>query len=290
MRTLTLIIVSLWTFSASAGGYVDTLSTIAAGGGGGGCSGDHCAPGTEALTYDGDTDLAKADTGAAIGSGHVSCVYYRITGALDTNYHVIQSLYNNGTERYSLWPAATGAWTIASPGVFHGGTTPGSNYTGQTTNIYAACVLLADGSGETGGTRWWVFEETSADTWTERADITRTDTLTSTTDAEWIIGNGQASVAPNPVEILYAWVINADFGITYTDAAAQTEIEKYLGCSIDPAGSNVKHSWPMVSTSTSSEPDLVPGGTALTLTSITRTNRSAIWTAGGSGEAALCDL
>lgn len=271
--------------------------TLTAGGGSaaapaGGCgSGDNCAPGSEALTFNAATDIARADTNAAVDKGHFACVYFRPTSAPGSQVHVVMGLDDGTSTQWAGWPASTGT---SNPGFYVADTTNGSAYTMQTTNIYASCFLFADGTGETESGRMWLWEQTGADVWTEitQGDILKTspDLIGAVADAAFYLADGANSVAPNPFLTYYAWVIEADFGINPSDAAAQTEMEKYLGCSIDPGAANVVQVWSMTDTSTSSEPNEVGSGTAMALTNVTRTNGSPIWTDGGGGEAAECDL
>lgn len=263
------------------------------------CVGSNCSPGSQAAVLNDGADVIKADVGGpgagTFAAGFAACVYYRPTSNMDEcSFYPIFALHDGASERVVIG-AGNGDCGVSWPTQNSLLTEPGFSdivnpYTASTTNPWAACLYAPDGTGETAGGRFWLFER-SLGVWTERIDTGSSGTqpvAAATTDAIVHLLTYPSVNASAPFRVYYAWIRNEWNGVSFSDAAAQTNITDLLGCSVNPSDSDFRNIWPFTQTSTSSETDL-RSNTNLAFTSITRATGDALWTGHGSGASAECD-
>lgn len=266
-----------------------------------GCVGANCSPGSQAAIVNSTGDAIVADIGGpgagTFAAGFAACVYYRPTSNLvASSFYPIFNLFDAGVSERLTFAAGNGdnltSWpTLTSLVTQVGFGDVTATYTATTTNPWAACVYSPDGTGETGGTRLWLYERVSG-AWTERVDISGVHSVAAAaTDAVVVLMNydpGDLSFGFTPTRTYYAWIRSEWNGVNYDSATAQTNITDLLGCSVNPSDSDFRNIWPFTETSTSAETDL-RGNTNLAFTSIGRATGDALWTGHGSGASAECD-
>jgi hypothetical protein len=255
-----------------------------------GCADSNCNAGDSAgVTNNGTDSIVASPTSQA--SGFVSFVYFKVTGSTSAN-QMIGYTHADGSGILTEAELNTGGTTYPTytPQLdTTGGSQAGSTFTMNTTSLWAVVLLQTNGSGEAGGARMWI-EENSGSGWTERADITQAtaDAGCASSCALGIMGDGFNGGFSQPVQVIYAFVRKEWNGVDYNSATAQTNIEALLGCSVNPLDTDFLDVWPFFKrTSTTSETNLVTGGASLSFTSITRAV-SRGWTGHGSGSSAEC--